>query len=482
MKPVPFLGTGMAGKSLQVTAQRKLNVYLEQRPDGDKGVKLVAFGTPGMVKKFQVSPSITAPVRALFGTPLNLYTVAGAVFYQLSATGTALFSGPIGTAAGLVEMAYNPTQLVFVDGNQGYLYTGSALSVIPASFPAGANTITYVSTFFVAEEPGTQNFWVSNEGDGSTWGGTAFAAASQYSDNILAVDNALGNLVIFSQAHMEFWQDVGSTPQPFAPILSATNEWGLAAIGSRVHLNQSIYFLAVTRSGQVQVCQLQGYAVTAVSSSDVEAIINDPVAFPVTSDAVGLSYQVDKHAFYQLTFPTADRTFLFDTSTGLWSEAQSGLTQKYATRHLANLSTVYGGQTLLADSVSSNIYSMQSTAFTDNGATLLREIVTRHAVEGWNEMTVDELFIDMELGQGPTKLSGGREPEIMLQVSRDSAHTWETEQWHPLGYGGDFGAHGTRLAWQRLGGARVMTFRLRMTDPYKFVLVGGALSVRPTRQ
>lgn len=482
MKPLPFLGAGTAGKSLQVTAQRKVNIYLEQRPDGDKGVKIVAYGTPGMVKKFAVSPLTNAPIRALFGTPSNLYAVSGATFYQLSSTGVALFTGPLGTAAGYVEMAYSPTQLVLVDGSKGYLFTGGALTSIGGSFPNGANTITYVGTFFVAEQPGSQNFWVSNEGDGSTWGGTSFAAASQYSDNILAVDNSLGNLVLFSQAHMEFWQNVGSTPQPFAPILSATNEWGLAAINSRVHANQSIYFLGVTRSGQVQVCQCQGYAVTVVSTEDIDAIINDPTAYPITSDAVGLTYQADKHVFYQLTFPTANRTLLFDASTGMWSEAQTGVTTLYAQRHLANLSTVYAGQCLLSDSTSSAIYTMSAKQFTDNGAVIPRELVTRHALEGYDEFAVDELFVDMELGQGPSQLSGGRQPEVMLQVSRDSGHTWETEQWCPMGYGGQYGTDGNRVAWQRLGSSRIMTFRLRFTDPYKFVLVAGALAVRGMRK
>lgn len=474
-----YLGGGMAGKSLTVTAQRKLNIYLEHRPDGDKGVKVVAFGTPGMKPRFTINPAVPAPIRGLAGTVTALYVAAGSNFYQLTPSGSITTTLPFTLSANLVSMAYSPTQLVIVDGLGGHLYASGVLSSIGGSFPALARTVTYCSTFFVAEQPGTQNFWVSNSNDGSTWTGLSFGAAAQYSDNIAAVDNMLGNLVVFGTGHMEFWQDVGATPQPFAPLLSATNEWGLAAIFSRAHLNQSIYLLGVTRAGQVQVCQIQGYNVVVVSTPDVDSIINAP-SFGSTSDAVGLTYQIDTHAFYQLTFPSADRSFLFDASTSIWSEVQTGHTTNYATRHLANLSTTVAGQAVLSDSESGTVYTMDPQTYTDNGATIERELVTRHALNGYNEFTIDEIFIDMAQGVGLSS-GPGSDPWIMLQVSRDSGHTYETEQWAPVGAQGNYGADGNRVIWQRQGSARIFTLKLRYTEPTKFVIANGALSVRAMR-
>lgn len=477
MKPLPFLGGGLAGKSVQVTAQRKLNIYLEHRPDGEKGVKVVAFGTPGLVKAFVVNPLLSPPIRGLQGTPSALYAISANNFFELTAGGNQVFTATINSTTGYTTIAYSPTQVVTADGTNGYLVVGSTLSVIGGSFPNGARTVTYVSTFFVAEQPGTQEFWVSDSSDGSAWGGLAFASASSYSDNILAVDNLLGNLILFCQLHMEFWQDVGSTPQPFAPIVSAANEWGLAALFSRAHLNQSIYFLGVTRNGQVQVCQLSGYNVTVVSTSDVDSVIN---SFATTSDAVALCYQIDAHAFYQITFPSANRSFLLDSSNGIWSETQTGHTTAYASRHLANLSTLFANQTLLSDAVSSVIYTMDPNAYTDAGQVIERELVTRHAIEGYNEFTVDEIYLDMELGVG-LNAGQGSNPQLMLQVSRDSGHTYETEQWVPLGAMGNYGADGNRVAWQRQGSARIFTSKIRFTDPCKFVIANGAMSVRAMR-
>lgn len=476
MKPLHFLGAGVAGKSYTVTRQRKLNIYIEHRPDGDEGVKIVAFGTPGMRAIFAISPAVITPIRGFFGTPNSLYAVAAGNFYQLNiTTGAATFTDSIGTISGLVSMAASPTQLVLVDGILGYLYNGATLTVIPAAFPSGAKTVTFVAGFFVAELPDTNQFYVSNLFDGSTWSALAFASASQYPDTIKACDNLNGNLVLFCQLHMEFWQNVGASPEPFAPILSATNEWGLAAIFSRIRVNSTLIFLGQTRTGQVQVCQLEGYNVKVISTPDIDAIIN---SFAVTDDCVGLAYQVDTHGMAQLTFPTADRSFLYDTASFEWSETQTGHTTQYASRHLANLSTLCNGKMMLTDSMGGQIYEMDPLKYTDNGAVIERELITRAALDGHNEFTIDEVFLNMEVGVG--LISGqGSDPQVMLQVSKNNGKTFETERWKRLGA---MGQYLVRLLWMRWGSARVFHFKLRMTDAVKFVIAGGAITARSKPQ
>jgi hypothetical protein len=402
VKVIPFLGGGTAGKSRTVTAQRKLNIYLEHRPDGEKGVMVSIYGTPGLKLKYTVTGA--GSIRGMTGTNTNLYLVSNNTFYKLDTSGTVVYSAPdeVLSVGSTVEISSSTTQTLIADGVAGYLYDGSDFTLLPDSFPHTANTVTFVAGYFVAEEPNSQKFWVSDLYDGSTWNGLAFASASQYPDNILAVDNLNGILIPFCEQHMEFWQNVGSTPVPFAPILSATNDWGLAALHSRSHIAQSICFLGRSEGGQIQICRLMGYTVTVISTSDIDAIIN---GFTVTSDAVGLSYQVDAHPFYQITFPTADRSFLYDCSTGIWSETQSGHALGYATRHLAQFSTLVGGQTVFCDISSNNIYTMDGEQFTDNGLPIERELITRHALDNYNEFTVDELYLDMETGVGVSGIS-----------------------------------------------------------------------------
>ena len=471
LKVVPLFGSGIANKSYVVTRQRRLNVYFERREDKDK-TAVAVYGTPGLVAAFQLSTPLGLPVRGLLGTQTALYVVAYNQFQSVTSTGVSLFTGTMGTTVGQCSLAFNTTQVVIVDGVAGYLYNPALVTfaAIGASFPSGAKTVTFVSSFFVVEQPGSQQFWVSNANDGSVWNALAFASASSFSDNILAVDNLQGNLLLFAQQHMEFWQNVGTTPQPFAPILSAANEFGLAAIFSRAHVDQSLIFLAQTREGQVQFVQVRGFNAAVISDPDIGSIIN---GFSSVSDAVAMSYEVDEHKFYQVSFPTANRSFLFDVSTGIWSEMQTG-SSVIPARHLGNLSTYYAGKTLVSDYASNQVYTLSSSAYTDNGQVIIRELITRHVLSGFNRIRISSLYLDMETGVG-LQAGQGSNPQIMLQYSKDNGRTWSAERWASSGLVGNYIA---RVIWRRFGSTRDATFRIRMSDPVKFVITEGAMKIR----
>lgn len=475
MKIVPLFGTGIAGKSFVVTRQRRLNCYYELREDGDK-TKVAIYGTPGLVALFTVSTPFSTPIRGFLGTQTALYLVAYNQFQSVSATGSVIATGTLGTTNGMCSLAFNATQVVIADGSAGYLFTpaSSSFATIAASFPNGARTVTFVSGFFVAEQPGTQQFWVSNVNDGSTWSGLSFASASSYSDNVVAVDNLSGNLIVFSEQHTEFWQNVGSNPEPFAPILSAANEFGLAGLFSRAHVDQSIIFLAQTREGQVQFVQITGFNVKVISTPDIDFIIN---SFTKTSDCVALSYETDRHKMYQATFPTANRTFLFDTFSGLWSEVQTGASV-VPSRHIGNLSAYFAGQTIISDYATPQVYTLSPTAYTDNGATIAREIITRHVLSNFNRVRISQLYIDMETGVG-IQSGQGQNPQIMLQYSKDNGRTWNPERWASVG---QVGQYLTRVLWRRFGSTRDATFRIRMTDPVQFAITEGAIKIQERAQ
>ena len=475
MKIVPLFGSGVAGKSFVVTRQRRLNCYYELREDADK-TKVAIFGTPGLVALFTVSTPFSTPIRGFLGTQTALYLVAYNQFQSVTNTGAVIATGTVNTTNGMCSLAFNATQVVIADGANGYLFTpgSNTFSTIAASFPNGARTVTFVSSFFVAELPGTQQFFVSNANDGSTWNGLAFASASSYSDNILAVDNLSGNLILFSEQHTEFWQNVGSTPQPFAPILSAANEFGLAALFSRAHVDQSIVFLAQTREGQVQFVMISGFNAKVISTPDIDFIVN---GFSIVSDCVALSYETDKHKMYQASFPNANRTFLFDTSTSLWSEAQTGASV-VPTRHVGNLSAYFAGKTIISDYASNQVYELSPSQFTDNGQTIAREVITRHVLSNFNRIRISQVYLDMETGVG-LQSGQGSDPQVMLEYSKDNGRTWASQRWASLG---PVGQYLTRVLWRRFGSTRDATFRIRMTDPVPFVITEGAMKIQEREQ
>lgn len=474
MKIVPLFGSGIAGKSQVITAQRRLNCYLENREDGDK-TKIAVIGTPGLNPSFTVGSTGNLPVRSMNGDANFLYVCAYNQFLQINpTTGSTVNSDTLSSFATLCSMAVSPTQVVIADGVTGYVFniaTNAFTTLASGStWPAvGARTVTYVGGFFVAEQPGTQAFWVSNAFDGSTWGALSTANAASTGDTILAVDNLSGNLIVFMGQAMEYWQNVGASPQPFQPVLSAFNQWGLGAIFSRAHVDQSLIFVAINTNGTAQVVKANYYSVTVISTSDLESIIN---GFSTFADGVALTYQVGKHPMYQITFPTGNRSFLYDNSTGIWSEVQTG-TSVIPSRHWGNLSTFAAGFNFISDFATNQIYQMNPSVYTDNGQTIIRQIITRHVLSQFNRVRISLLYLDMETGVG-LQTGQGSNPQIMLKSSKDNGRTWSAERWAPLG---KIGFYLWRVLWRRFGSARDYVFSITLSDPVKFVITEGAIKL-----
>ena len=472
MKVVPIFGAGIQGRSLPVTAQRRLNCYFEQRPDGDK-TQIAVFGTPGLVN-ITTMPGV---VRRMLGTQSLFYCVAGNGFYSVTTALVQTLLGSLNTNTGAVGIANNPSQIIVVDGTAGYIYTPATNTfsqITSSGFPNGAKSVVFVSGYFVCEQPGTQYFWVSNLFNGNIWDSLAFASASQYSDNILAVDALIGNLILFSERHTEFWQNVGSQPEPFQPIISATSEFGIAAVYSRAHVNQTVCFLGMNPQGAAQVVQITGYNLAVISTPDLDYIMSQITV----SDAVAISYVINGHPMYQLTFPTADRSFLYDTASGLWSETQSGTTQNYATRHLAQFSAYTNGITVVSEVNSGKIHRFDSNIYTDNGQTIVRELVTRHGSYDFNRFSIDEMYLDMETGVG-LNTGQGVTPYITVECSKDNGRTYSTPRNLQVG---PLGNYKQRVIARRFGSSRDFVFRIRMTDPVQFTITEGAVSIREGAQ
>ena len=482
MEPVQLWGSGTLSKAATITAQRRVNVYFEIRPDGDKA-NVVVIGRPGLTNRLTLSPTPNGPIRGVHEGEAYVYFVAGDTLYRVTAdlqTQTA-FTGVILSTSGNVSMADNGTQLAFVDGTAGYLLTGfdtssSTLAVISDSdFPDGARTICFVIGRFIVEKPGTGEFYISDSYDGTSWTGLNFATAEQISDDLVAVDAYRGHLVPFGTKTIEAWQPVTALDFPFAPVTSATQNWGLAACFSRAKLDNMLYFLGQNAQGQVQVMRINGWGVERASDSDVENAIN---AYATKSDAVALSYLLDGHPMYQITFPSANKTWRFDASTQIWSEDSTGATG--TDRHIGQHSVVINGKTYITDYRQSNpeVYELSPTVYSDDGAVIKRIVATRHLTQGGNSFTIDALRLEMETGVGLTT-GQGSDPQLMVEVSRDGGRSYSPEQWIDIGATGEYK---TRVEVRRCGSADDFVFRFSMTDPVKFFISRGLWKVHGRAQ
>lgn len=465
MKVIPLFGSGVQSYSAIATAQRRLNCFYDPRTDSDKAAAFIR-GTPGSVLW------ITLPVYPIRGWRVVnniLYVVAKNNLYKVTTAGVATYLGTLTTLAGRVEIADNGLQLAIVDGTNGYTFTiaGSTFArITDANFPNGATSIAFLDGRFIVETPNSRQFVVGQAYDGTNWTPYTFATKENDSSLLVAVEVLNGMLVLWGANSIEFWQDVGTTPLPFARINGATQTWGLAATGSRAALNNTEVFLGQNPQGHVQVLMLNGYAPTRISTSDIEYIIN---SFSIFSDAVALTYMIDGHPMYQLTFPTGGRSFLYDALTGLWQEVQTGT--DLIARHFGNYGIVFNLDNYISDSTTGNIYILKTEAYTDNGTPIKRQLRTRHITNGGNLFNVSELYLDIETGVG-LQTGQGSDPKMMMQVSKDGGRTFGVERMVGMGKVGQYRT--PRLITRRWGQARDFVWQFTVTDPVKFAIANGA--------
>lgn len=459
MARYPLFGIGQTGKSPQVTAQRRINVYLEPRPDGERG-RFSIHQRPGLVYWTDFG---TTPVRGMHEIGDLLYVVHRDKLYEVNNAKQVTELGILDTFSGQVSMSDNGTQLIVVDGQSGYIYnidTASFQKITDTDFVT-ADTVVFQGGRFIVNRNGTGQFYISDSYDGTSWDALNFATAETFPDDLVAVWEDQGELVLFGEKSMEVWANVGALDFPYQRVDGAVIEWGLAARWSLSKVGNTTCWLGKNRNGETQVMRLEGYRPVPISTPEVEYAIQ---GYASVISASALSYHSAGHTFYQLNFPGPGVSWVYDATSGQWSEFQTGAT---GARHRAALGVQYINRTIVSDYTTGNLYEMDAEALDDAGVAFVKEIQSRHLFDE-EHISVGRLWADMETGVG-LATGQGSNPQVMLQVSKDGGQTWGPERWTGLGAIGEFAA---RPIWRTLGRAYDWTFRLRVSDPVQFSLAG----------
>jgi hypothetical protein len=458
LRPAPLFGLGNFGKSYNVDAQKRTNLYAEIQKDGEKGT-LTLYPTPGLTTfvNFGAYPS-----RGTWKKDDVLYVVNRFTLWRVTNDGSMEDIGTLLTSAGRVDMSDNGTQIIIVDGANGYIYdtgTQTFSQITDPDFP-GADTVTFLNQYFIVQEPNSGRFYVSAPLDGLTgWTSLDFATAESNPDNLIRIMADNGQIVLFGSETTEFWSDSGALDFPFARVGAAAIEWGLAARWSLCKFMDSLIFLRKNRLGAVQVCTLSGYSAVPVSTPEIDYILSQ---YSAVSNATGFAYMVSGHPFYQINFPSANESWVFDGLSREWHRAESS-----GGRHRAEIQINFLEQSFVTDFENGKLYRFEDGVFTDDGQPIARELVTRHQSTG-EYVFLSKLWIEMEAGVG-LQSGQGSQPKLMMQHSKDGGHTWSDEVWRDIGA---IGEYKRRAVFLRLGRSRDWVFRFRVTDPVKTVFVG----------
>lgn len=464
---VPMFGLGVQEKSRPAVAQKRVNLYYELQQDKDRAL-MVAYKVPGLDTAFVDFGS--EPSRGVIWPPTSNYKfyVNRATLWQVDNVGSKTSVGTLNTSAGKVTMAENGTQIVIVDGTNGYVYnmsTGVFAQIVDADFPNGANTVTWIDGFFLVDAANGQ-FYLSDYNDGTSWPGD-FATAESNPDGLVRIIADHQDLILLGAQSTEFWSNTGAAAFPFERTPGTTQEWGLAARNSVAKFDDSIAGLVQNRLGQVMAAVLRGYRWQRISNHDLEA---KWAAYGAFSDAVAYSYMQDGHAMYVVSFPIGGESWLYDGSTNSWTQ----LVTYGLTRHRSEFGVNYLGKNYVTDYASGKVHRLNPTTFTDVGQPIRWELVGRHIFDGMRKMGVDAFQLDIETGVGLTS-GQGSDPMVMLRISKDGGRTWGNERWRSMGKKGKYKQ---RVLWNKCGRARDFVFWVAGSDPVKTAILGAAILPR----
>ncbi|MEN6440529.1 MAG: hypothetical protein ABFD97_18300 [Syntrophobacter sp.] len=418
-------------------------------------------GTPGL-KRF-ADLGTNSEVRGGIEVDEFAYVVADNGFYLLNSAGveTLIDGSTILTSSGIVQMESNGLQIMFIDGLHGYIYTLSTgvLARITDTDFLGASTLTYQDGYFIISVPNTRQFFISDLYDGLTWSSIDYALKEGWPDDIAAVMSDHRELWLLGDRSTEVWKDTGASSFPFQRLDGAFLEDGIGAPLSVAKTDESMIWM---NSQRLFVKVAGGYTPSIVSS---DALSLEIARYSRVDDAVGFAYRMRGRSFYQVTFPTADRTFALDVSAGVWHRRMSG----NFGRHRANCFFRAFSKNLVGDYQNGKIYEIDPFTYDEDGEEI-RRILTLPEVEspsGVDPVAHNRLTLYMKYGVGLDSGVQGSDPLITLQWSNDSERTWRGNRTASIG---KIGEYEIVAAWRRLGGAVRRSYRVTISDPVECII------------
>jgi hypothetical protein len=456
------LGQGAySARNIAANAQRCVNLYVEPNPP-DAPFPTTHYPAAGLILK-GVAPN-GQPYRCLSRTRSTgeLFSVNGNTVYQISSSFVFTALGVMSSSSGIVSMADNGFEILIVDGSSnGYhidLSTKAFTQVTDPNF-YGGNRVDVADTYFVINRPGTQNWYISLTNE-AVFNSLDIASKTSAPDPLKTIAVVNDYIVPIGELTTEVFYNSGASDFTYEKITGVFIEHGIHATYSLAKYESALFWLSQNEQGEKIVLRYSGLQAERISTYAIEDEFRKYVA---ADDAVAFCYQLGGHVFYQISFPSANTTWVWDDSAKLWHERQSLHPDGTWGRHLGHVGAFAFGLNLCGDYSNGNLYQLDFDTYTDNGAEIIRLRSFPH-LQGEGNLVAYRTFIaDMDSGDSAS------DPIVNLRWSDDRGHSWGDAVQLPVGGPGEYG---TSLQWWGLGIGRHRVFELSWAEDFKTALNG----------
>ena len=340
----------------------------------------------------------------------------------------------------------------------------------------GAQRIAFIEGWLIFNQPGTRTFYTTGPTPYSIlFPGAFFSLKDSSTDNLITLFENNRELWLIGERTTEVWYNAGLTNFAFSRIPGVGPQIGCAAVNSITRMGAQLAWLGKNEQGENVVVMSAQYSWQRISNHGVEHAISQ---YSVVADAIGYAYEEEGHVFYMLTFPTADVTWCYDTTTAQWHKRLSWdpVAATYH-RHRSNCYMDLGDVRIVGDYENGQFYQMSRQFYSDAGNPLRALRRTPHVWQKQNRGRVFFSQLQIEFTPGVGLQTGqGSNPQCMLRWSSDGGFTWSTEQWSGIGAAGETR---NRAIWYLLGEDRDRVWEASITDPVPRDIIGATAFMEP---
>lgn len=474
---IQMVGGSYQERSLPLDCQRCINLFPIVDQQGGKEPSAL-YGTPGLDFYGQAGNGLGRGI--FFSSGGRLFIVSGNEFWEMAEGGSSSFWGNLSSSVGPVTIDENGLQLAVCDGTKLYIFTYATNAFVTVTDPdlPSALSVTFINGYFVCNQVNAGTFYISALYDGTSWGALDFATAESSPDNLVRVINAVGQLWLQGTKTTEIWTNTGAASFPFARIAGAKMEVGIVCLDTAVAVDNSLFWVSQSNIGACVVYRANGFTPQRISTSPIEILLQQYLQPPVYPEVIkpqlrAYTYEEDGHTFYIINGGDMSTSLVYDVSTQLWHERARLNSDGIFEQHLAVYGVFAFKQHLALSRLNGFVYIQSLSLYDDYGDQLVSERIFPHTSKENERIRYKQLEIAAEMGVGLNTNFIGKDPQILLSISKDQGQTWSSTYAKQLG---KVGKYKNRCAWRRLGIATDIVFKVRITDPVKRSLIGAYLT------
>lgn len=421
---------------------------------------------PGLQQKIELITN--ARIDGLYwweNRQIIIVVSGGRTFKIINASGT--FSEITGDALSpgvRPTFADNGDILVITNGGRMVTTDGTSLTtfIADADAPTEVTHVAFLDQFILANEVGTGRFHFADfVTTPTTWFAIDVFTAEADPDNIIALYVNKRVIHLFGTQSTEFWFDDGITP--FSRLQGTTIQRGAMSPYTTVNVNETLYFFDDRR----RLTRLSGQTPEIINTSFDRTIQN----FAQVEDTIADYVTIDGKNWVLFSFPTEDKTLMFDLSVNYWAEWRFFDETLQQTRRFVGNAYVYArgfNQHLFGSFKTGIIFEMKSDFFDDSGNQIRFEKTTGFIDYDTpdNKKRSYRLTMRFKTGVG-IGLGGNTEPFARLRWRDDGDTVFNNFRKIGLKV---FGNRNFRIITRNLGSYYARQWNLQMFEDVPFVI------------